>query len=82
MNADNNAQPIELQTLLYEVRGNVAVITLNRPDRMNTLGSTMKPDLARAFFELARADDRVRAIVITGAGDRAFCAGEIGRAHV
>lgn len=75
MNADNNAQPIELQTLLYEVRGNVAVITLNRPDRMNTLGSTMKPDLARAFFELARTDDRVRAIVITGAGDRAFCAG-------
>ncbi|MFP5472905.1 MAG: enoyl-CoA hydratase/isomerase family protein [Gammaproteobacteria bacterium] len=70
-----NTNDIQLQTLLYEVRGNVAVITLNRPDRMNTLGGTMKPDLARAFFELARADDRVRAVVITGAGDRAFCAG-------
>lgn len=63
------------ETLLYEVRGNVAVVTLNRPDRMNTLGGSMKPDLARAFFELARNDERVRAILITGAGDRAFCAG-------
>lgn len=65
----------ELGTLLYEVHGHVAVITLNRPDRMNTLGGTMKPDLARAFFELARSDDQVRAVLITGSGDRAFCAG-------
>ena len=64
-----------LETLLYEVRDNVAIVTLNRPDRMNTLGGTMKPDLARAFFEYARADDRVRAVLVTGAGDRAFCAG-------
>jgi enoyl-CoA hydratase len=64
-----------LGTLLYEVRDRVAVVTLNRPDRMNTLGSTMKPDLARAFFELARNDDQVRAVLITGSGDKAFCAG-------
>lgn len=65
----------DLGTLLYEVRDRVAVVTLNRPDRMNTLGSTMKPDLARAFFELARNDDQVRAVLITGSGDKAFCAG-------
>lgn len=65
----------DLGTLLYEVRDRVAVITLNRPERMNTLGSTMKPDLARAFFELARNDERVRAVLITGQGDKAFCAG-------
>lgn len=65
----------ELGTLLYEVRDRVAIITLNRPDRMNTLGATMKPDLARAFFDLARNDDQVRAVLITGSGDRAFCAG-------
>ncbi len=65
----------DLGTLLYEVRDRVAVITLNRPDRMNTLGGTMKPDLARAFFELARNDDQVRAVLITGSGDKAFCAG-------
>jgi enoyl-CoA hydratase len=68
-------QPQDLGTLLYEVRDRVAVITLNRPDRMNTLGSTMKPDLARAFFDLARNDDQVRSVLITGSGDRAFCAG-------
>lgn len=65
----------DLGTLIYQVRGQVAVIHLNRPERMNTLGGTMKPDLARAFFELARNDETVRAVVITGSGDRAFCAG-------
>ena len=65
----------DLGTLLYEVRDRVAVVTLNRPDRMNTLGSTMKPDLARAFFELARNDDQVRAVLITGSGDKSVCAG-------
>ena len=69
------ASPPTLDTLLYEVRDNVAIVTLNRPDRMNTLGGSMKPDLARAFFEHARADDRVRAVLVTGSGDRAFCAG-------
>lgn len=66
---------VEMSTLVYSVDGQVAVVTLNRPDRMNTLGGTMKPDLARAFFELARTDDRVRVVVLTGAGERAFCAG-------
>ena len=66
---------VELPTLHYAVQGHVAIVTLNRPERMNTLGGSMKPDLARAFFELARADDRVRAVLLTGAGDRAFCAG-------
>lgn len=70
-----NDQQHDLGTLLYEVRDRVAVITLNRPERMNTLGGTMKPDLARAFFELARQDDQVRAVLITGSGDKAFCAG-------
>lgn len=64
-----------LDTLLYEVRDNVAIVTLNRPERMNTLGGSMKPDLARAFFDYARADERVHAVLVTGSGERAFCAG-------
>lgn len=60
---------------MFEVHGNVAVVTLNRPDRMNTLGGSMKPDLACAFFEYARNSDQVHAVLITGSGDRAFCAG-------
>jgi len=71
-------QPTDIQdlgTVLYQVHDGVAILTLNRPDRMNTLGGTMKPDLARAFFDLARNDANVRAVLITGSGDRAFCAG-------
>lgn len=64
-----------LETLTYAVDGQVAIITLNRPERMNTLGGSMKPDLARAFFEWARADAQVRCVVLTGTGERAFCAG-------
>lgn len=66
---------MQIGTLLYEVRDGVAHITLNRPDRMNTLGGTMKQDLAAAFFEHARADENVRCVLLGGAGDRAFCAG-------
>ena len=51
MTTTNDNPPQDLGTLLYEVRDQVAVITLNRPERMNTLGGTMKADLARAFFE-------------------------------
>ena len=59
--------------VLYEVSDAVAVVTLNRPDRMNG----WIPELEYAYFDtLARAGDdpAVRAIVVTGAG-RAFCAG-------
>jgi enoyl-CoA hydratase len=63
------------ETLLYEVREGVALITLNRPERMNTLGGSMKDELRSAFFEHAREDESVRAVVLTGAGERAFCAG-------
>jgi enoyl-CoA hydratase/carnithine racemase len=58
---------------LYEVRDRVAVITLNRPDRLNA----WSPDLHQGYFESldrAAADPDVRVIVVTGAG-RGFCAG-------
>ncbi|MEO8878232.1 MAG: enoyl-CoA hydratase-related protein [Polyangiaceae bacterium] len=57
-----------------ELRGTVAVWTIDRPDRMNSLSR----DLLLALGKLARdaaSDVRVKAIVITGAGDKAFCAG-------
>jgi enoyl-CoA hydratase/carnithine racemase len=65
----------ELGTLVYESADDVAIVTLNRPDRMNAIGGSMKDDLARAFFQLARGDTAVRCVVLTGAGERAFCAG-------
>ncbi len=57
----------------YELRGATALITLNRPERMNAWNQDMASELS-ASLKHANADDAVRAVVITGAG-RAFCAG-------
>ena len=54
--------------------GSVATVTLNRPEQRNPLGATMLRDLAAAF-RWCQATDEVRVVVVTGAGDRAFCAG-------
>jgi len=61
------------QDLIYETDGRVAIITLNRPDRMNALSPNLHEELHRAFDE-ADADNAIGAIVLTGAG-KAFCAG-------
>ncbi len=57
----------------YEVDGPVATITLDRPDRLNAFTVEMMGELLQAF-DLADADDRVRAVILTGRG-RGFCAG-------
>ncbi|HET9690821.1 MAG TPA: enoyl-CoA hydratase-related protein [Acidimicrobiales bacterium] len=59
--------------VLLERSGPVAVITLNRPERLNTISATMLDQLSAALLE-ADHDQSVRAVVLTGAG-RAFCAG-------
>jgi 2-(1,2-epoxy-1,2-dihydrophenyl)acetyl-CoA isomerase len=61
------------ETLRYELEGNVALITLNRPDKRNALDQTLNRELLTAFTQAAN-DEAVRAIVLTGAGD-GFCAG-------
>jgi enoyl-CoA hydratase/carnithine racemase len=58
---------------LYEVRGHVAILTLNRPTALNAVDSSMSA-AAGAALERAAQDPDVRVVVITGAG-RAFCAG-------
>jgi enoyl-CoA hydratase/carnithine racemase len=59
--------------LLYAVDGAIGTITLNRPDKLNAFTEPMIAAWAAALAE-AQADDRVRVVVVTGAG-RAFCAG-------
>lgn len=66
---------MDYDTLLYSVEDGVATVTLNRPDRMNTLGGSMKEDLWDVFFNRLRNDTGVRCVVLTGMGERAFCAG-------
>lgn len=61
------------QTLLYEVEGAIATLTLNRPERLNTIVPPMPDEIEAAVAE-ANRDRQVRAIVLRGAG-RAFCAG-------
>jgi enoyl-CoA hydratase/carnithine racemase len=60
--------------LSVERRGGAAVLTLNRPDRMNALSRALVAALGEAGREL-QADSEVRAVILTGTGDRAFCAG-------
>ncbi|HSF04710.1 MAG TPA: enoyl-CoA hydratase-related protein [Methylomirabilota bacterium] len=59
--------------LLYEVKDGIATLTLNRPDRLNALGDTLRDDLLDAVTRAA-ADAQVRVMVLTGAG-KGFCAG-------
>lgn len=63
----------EFNTMDLVVADGVAVVTLNRPDQMNTFGAAMADDFFR-LFDLTDADDDVRAVIVTGSG-RAFCAG-------
>jgi enoyl-CoA hydratase/carnithine racemase len=57
----------------YEVRDHIATLTLSRPEKLNAFTLTMMREMIHAF-DLADADDAVRAVIVTGEG-RAFCAG-------
>jgi len=59
--------------VLYEVESHIATITLNRPERMNTISTAMLDELAACFVQ-ANMDPEVRVVILTGKG-RAFCAG-------
>lgn len=62
-----------MSCVLYECRGGLATITLNRPDKLNSLNAAMHGELRQA---IARAQaDQARALILTGAG-RAFCTGQ------
>jgi enoyl-CoA hydratase/carnithine racemase len=60
--------------ILYDVADGIATITLNRPEKMNAFTNVMMAEMIDAFDHID-ADDAVRAVIVTGHGDRAFCAG-------
>ncbi len=62
------------ETILVERHGSVAIITINRPEKRNALNIQTRAEGAAILDEL-RADDSVRVVVFTGAGDKAFIAG-------
>ena len=59
--------------IAFERRGQIALLTLNKPERLNALSSAMRSEVAGVLEEV-RADDDFRALVLTGAG-RGFCSG-------
>ena len=62
------------ETLLYGVAERVATVTLNRPDKRNALNATVIAELIQAL-RAAESDANVGVVVLTGAGEKAFCAG-------
>lgn len=62
------------ETITVEKRGRVAVLTINRPDKLNALSSKVHSEGVAALDEL-RGDDTVRVVIITGSGEKAFIAG-------
>lgn len=64
----------EFTQICYDVEDGIATITLNRPDKMNAFTNRMMNEMISAF-DAIDADDAVRAVIVTGHGERAFCAG-------
>lgn len=62
------------ETILIDREGRVAILTINRPDKLNALSQQVRDEVLAALDELA-GDDGIGAVVITGAGDKAFIAG-------
>jgi enoyl-CoA hydratase len=62
------------ETITVEVRGAVAVLTVNRPDKLNALNTQVHADGVAALEDLKR-DENVRVVVVTGAGEKSFIAG-------
>ncbi len=60
--------------LVYEKRNRVAYLTLNRPESMNAINGEMREALTEAWNDF-NTDDEMRVAIVTGAGERAFCAG-------
>lgn len=62
------------ETVLYQERDAVAVVTLNRPEVHNAFNTKMQFELQEIWSSL-RSNDTIRAVILTGAGERAFCSG-------
>jgi len=62
------------ENLLVEVADRVATVTINRPDKLNALNPAIEREL-QSVFEKLRDDDAVSAVIVTGAGEKAFVAG-------
>lgn len=65
---------MDYKTLLFELQDGIAVVTINRPDKLNALNAQVLDDLDACFLAMGQQPD-IRAVILTGAGDKAFVAG-------
>ena len=65
---------LTLENVVYEKKGAIAYVTLNRPKVLNALNKALVAEL-KAAVEAARDDSSVRGVILTGAGDKAFTFG-------
>jgi enoyl-CoA hydratase len=65
---------MDFKNILFEVTGSVATLTVNRPDKLNALNAATLTEIEQAF-EHCKVSESVRALVVTGAGEKAFVAG-------
>ena len=70
----SRASALKLENVLYDKKGPIAYVTLNRPKVLNALNRATINEL-RSAFEDARDDSTVRGVILTGAGEKAFAAG-------
>jgi enoyl-CoA hydratase/carnithine racemase len=66
--------PVAYETLRYEVRDRIALLTVNRPEARNAINDRMIAEFYQAL-DAARADEAVGALIVTGAGDKSFVSG-------
>ena len=62
------------ETLIYEKKDNIGVLTINRPERMNAISNQLTSEMMQ-FLDEVEDDDSLRVLIITGAGEKAFVAG-------
>jgi enoyl-CoA hydratase len=65
---------MRLGSVNYETRGKVAILTLDEPGKLNALSAGIRTGILEGLKK-ADADDAIRVAIITGSGDKAFCAG-------
>jgi enoyl-CoA hydratase len=62
------------KTLIYEKKDDIGILTVNRPDKLNAISNELTAELSHLLDELEK-DDKLRVLIITGSGDKAFVAG-------
>jgi enoyl-CoA hydratase/carnithine racemase len=70
----SSLDPDALETVLFQVDGHVATVTLNRPEKLNAFNQVMLDEFS-AIWRYVRLDDDIRVVVLQANGDRAFCTG-------